>query len=67
VWTMQPEAQTTIRGFLAVSADVIEMADRYSRRLKSGLALGYVLLFDTVQRSRRIESPTMPTISMVEM
>jgi len=32
--TMQPEAQTTTRGFLAVSAGALEMVNRYPRRLR---------------------------------
>jgi len=39
MWTMQPEVQTTTRGFLAVSACALEMAGRYSRRLRDGGSL----------------------------
>jgi len=41
---MQPEAQTTTRGFLAVSASTLEMVDRYSRRLRNVLALLYFII-----------------------
>jgi len=44
VWLMQPEAQTTTRGFLAVSTGALRDSDRYSRRLRSVITLAFLHL-----------------------
>jgi len=41
VWLMQPEVQTTTRGFLAVSAGALD-SDRYSRLLRSDITLPFL-------------------------